>query len=380
MDRVVKVFSSGTPRVLSRLIIIGWLVLFISDLITRPQTDLMYLVMFALSGISMYVLLTEARYIDLQLRNRFRLGEAFDGITITVIGCIGVVVGFYFALRSNTSSSLNSHSLHQQIAQESQQIANASSSNPALQGDRTRRFTVDLDYPDKTKANQPTQLSFRVFDASSGNVVALFSPVFEKAMHLIVVNSGLSEYQHLHPIQTGASFEIPVTFATNDIYHIYIDFQPIGAIEQQFAFTINVGDVVQSTSPASRPDTNLTKSVDQYQVNLSLPQVLRADQISLGKQNLTFTIADHSGRPVTTLKPYLASFGHLVMINQATYDYLHAHPTNAVTPQIGEISGPDVSFMPLGLYGPIKPGIYRIFAQFNPNGQLITADFTIAIE
>ena len=39
-----------------------------------------------------------------------------------------------------------------------------------------------------------------------------------------------------------------------------------------------------------------------------------------------------------------------------------------------------VIFLPLGLYGPIKPGVYRVFAQFNPNNNLFTSNFTVTVE
>ncbi len=68
------------------------------------------------------------------------------------------------------------------------------------------------------------------------------------------------------------------------------------------------------------------------------------------------------------------------MINKDTFDYLHIHPAN-LTPLPPDASGgPQIEFLPLGLYGPIKPGIYRVFAQFNRNGNLIVADYTVKVE
>jgi hypothetical protein len=68
------------------------------------------------------------------------------------------------------------------------------------------------------------------------------------------------------------------------------------------------------------------------------------------------------------------------MINAKTYDYLHVHPINLTVPKPNENGGPTVTFLPLGLYGPIKPGIYRVFAQFNPDNKLFTANFTVKVE
>ena len=68
------------------------------------------------------------------------------------------------------------------------------------------------------------------------------------------------------------------------------------------------------------------------------------------------------------------------MIEQTNYTYLHVHPTVILAEKTTKTGGPRVEFLPLGLYGPIRPGIYRVFAQFNPDGNLMVADYTIEIE
>jgi hypothetical protein len=102
--------------------------------------------------------------------------------------------------------------------------------------------------------------------------------------------------------------------------------------------------------------------------------------MTFGNQTISFTVKDATThKPITTLKPYLASFGHLVMIDESTYTYLHVHPFTLVAPPPNANGGPTVDFLPIGIYGPIKPGIYRLFAQFNPDGNLFTADFTVKV-
>lgn len=68
------------------------------------------------------------------------------------------------------------------------------------------------------------------------------------------------------------------------------------------------------------------------------------------------------------------------MINTRTYDYVHVHPTITVPPKSNDNGGPDIRFMPLGLYGPIKPGTYKAFLQINPDNTLLTTDFMVEIE
>src|SRR5258708_28105916 len=127
-------------------------------------------------------------------------------------------------------------------------------------------------------------------------------------------------------------------------------------------------------------DTNLTKVFGSYEVTLNTHGGLKASDMTLGNDMLSFTIKDaKTKQPITNLKPYLASFGHVTMINEKTYDFLHVHPYSVVIPQPNASSGPTVDFLPIGIYGPFKPGIYRAFAEFNPNGKVFTADFTVQV-
>lgn len=301
----------------------------------------------------------------------------------------GGLIGAFLAFASipmGSSPSLGIHSLHIQMAKEAQQgivgTGNPTLNNiPGLKGDRTKRYTVSIEQPSQIIPNQPVTFKYKIYDASSGNETKLFDRVYEKYMHMIVVDDSLNYFEHIHPDQTVEGFTITTQFPQNGRYHIYLDFQPLGAIEQQFAFVTTVGSDTDLVQANQQPDQNLIKTFGDYQIKLDFPQPLRATEISVGGQKLNFTLSDAAtGQPITTLKPYLASFGHLVMINASTYDYLHVHPTNLVAPRPEQTGGPSVEFMPLGLYGPIKPGIYRVFGQFNPNGNLITADFTIKIE
>lgn len=285
---------------------------------------------------------------------------------------------------SGGAQSFGIHALHIQLAKQAQQ--NVQTSNklpnfPGLRGDKNLRFTVSFDHEDNLKPDQDATLNFQVFNASSGNNVQYFEKIYEKVVHLIIVDSELNYFTHIHPTQDSNGFTISTQFPHPGQYHIYLDFQPLGAIEQQFAFTLQVGDFDKPVFSEAKPDKNLEKTFGQYKVHLAYPVPLKATDMSIGQQTLKFTLFDASTKkPVNTLKPYLAAYGHLVMINTKTFDYLHVHPTNLTSPLPDANGGPDVEFLPLGLYGPIKPGIYRVFGQFNPNGTLMVADYTIEVK
>lgn len=311
-------------------------------------------------------------------------------VTIPLFSLLSIgILYFLVPIPADSGISFGIHSQHIQLAKEAQQGTTSTGSTydatlakiPGLTGDRTKRYSVDFALPENIQPNTDVTLSFKVYDASSGNQVLLFNKVYTKLVHLIIVDSELKYFNHIHPEFKDGEFSITTQFPKGSRYHLYTDFQPFGAIEQRIATTVTVGDVTNPAVATTQVDTNLTKVFENYEVTLEYPKPLQSEQISIGQQILSFTLRDAvTKQPLTNLKPYLDAYGHMVMINQKTYDYIHVHPNDLRVPKPGENGGPTVAFMPLGLYGPIKPGIYRVFTQFNPNNQLFTSDFTVEIK
>lgn len=247
------------------------------------------------------------------------------------------------------------------------------------QGKVLKKINVDFNHAPIIQPNQNTKLSFKIIDLNGKDVVA-YDNIYDKNMHLIVVDDSLNYYNHIHPEKKGATFSIDTQFPKSGIYYLYLDFQPSGSIEQQKTFKVEVGNNPSPNPTSQTPDTDLTKVFGEYKVDLKIPKPLLASSMNLGYSNFLFTIYDSkTDKPITNLKPYLGAYGHMVMVRQDTYDYIHVHPVGK--PEYpGASGGPTVNFVPLALAGPIKPGIYRVFTQFNPNGQLITTDFTVKIE
>jgi DMSO/TMAO reductase YedYZ heme-binding membrane subunit len=380
-DSMVARLTFPRWKMLHRLVyVVGVFTLIHASMLGSHFTDpfsVFYQISFVLVAI---LLIMESVRLDMYLSKKYPSLPKF-GVVFLVIAMViaGYLTLLFFS--SEGVPSLGIHSAHIQLAKEAQNQNTNNSSIPSLSGDKTRRFSVSIDAPEGIKPNTDVPLNFEIFDASSGNKISLFSTLYEKPMHLIIVDSELKYFNHIHPVQDTKGFSITTQFPKEGQYHLYLNFQPLGAIEQQNGFTINVGNLEKSNTASFTPEGNLTKVFGDYEVKLSYPSPFLASALTLGGQKLNFTINDaktHQG--MTNLKPYLAAFGHLVMINQNSYEYLHVHPTNLVAPSSDSVSGPNVEFLPLGIYGPIKAGVYRVFAQFNPDGKLFLADFTVKVE
>jgi DMSO/TMAO reductase YedYZ heme-binding membrane subunit len=314
------------------------------------------------------LLILEALRIDNALKEHMRLSL---GPTTSLVTA-GILIFLYASSSTSTNFSLSIHNQHT-----SSQDPN-SNTIPALRGDRTKRYNVDIKVPENITPQTPTPLSFSIFNAGSGTEQKAFLNIYEKPMHLIIVDQDLKYFAHIHPQQSGNTFSITTEFPENGRYHLYTDYQPVGAIEQQHAYTLQIGDKIEKLTN-HKVDKNLTKSAGDYHITLKTSLPITTKDIDQGKTIFTFEIRDKKSRQITeNLMPYLSSYGHLVMINTKTYDYTHVHPLTPAkknTPAEGK-----VEFMPMNIYEPIKPGIYKIFAQFNPNNKLILVEYTIQIE
>ncbi|MEI6478140.1 MAG: ferric reductase-like transmembrane domain-containing protein [bacterium] len=354
-----------------------------ADLATSPVAK----VAFVLLAILLFL---EALRVDKLLERKYQVVARF-GFSAVVVALVVGLGAQYLAPEGSASLGINIHSAHIQLAQQAQQSAtsafgfssNVNLNSPAyagLRGDKTKRYTVSFSAPAVVKAGQPVQLAFKVYDASSGYAVSSYSKVYSQYVHLVIVNEKLDYFSHIHPDFVNGSFVVTTALPADGLYHLYVNYQPFGAIEQQQAFTLAVG-TVGSEAPAQKPDNTQTKTFGDYKVSLQTSAPLKASELSVGSQTLTFTIQDAAtGKAVTDLRPYLEAFGHLVMIREDGFDYLHVHPNNLTIPAASDLSGPTVTFLPLGLYGPIHPGTYRLFAEFNPAGHLFVADFTINVQ
>jgi hypothetical protein len=92
-------------------------------------------------------------------------------------------------------------------------------------------------------------------------------------------------------------------------------------------------------------------------------------------ETLHYHVVDaKTGRPVTDLEPYLAAFGHTLVLSEDTLEYIHAHPVEQLPENIDTAAGgPDLTFKALLP----KPGRYRLWTQLKRDNVVTTARFTV---
>lgn len=238
-----------------------------------------------------------------------------------------------------------------------------------------REYLLDIQStPAAPKPGVPVKFKLTVLDPESRRPVTDFAPVHDKRYHLFVVSQDLQHFAHVHPEeQKDGSWTIDHTLPQPGYYRIYSDFLPMGGTPQILARTIATagynGDLASSV-PKLVPDRVFAKDVDGMNVKLTIqpPRIVAGRVVKL-RYNLT-----KGGVPVSDLEPYLAAWGHALVLSEDAQEYVHAHPIEYLPTDRPDLKGgPTVTFDALFP----KPGRYRIWSQFKRRGVVSTTWFTV---
>ena len=209
-------------------------------------------------------------------------------------------------------------------------------------------------------AGQTTQLQLRVVD-QNGIPVTNFERDQTKLMHLIVVRTDLTDYQHLHPVLgRGGIFTIALQLRRPGSYRAIADFTTAG---RRYALGVPI-QVPGAASRAPLPTESIQSSTDGFSVE-AIHDTPRAG----GESELQFVIS-RGGKPVTGLLTYLGAYGHLVALRKPDIAYSHVHPTSE------DRSKGLIRFV---ADFPTR-GAYRLFLQFRTSSGVHTAPFTVNVQ
>ncbi|GAB2847955.1 hypothetical protein GCM10027074_13340 [Streptomyces deserti] len=224
-------------------------------------------------------------------------------------------------------------------------------------------YTLDLRTP-RVTAGKRADLRFTVRDAS-GRAVTAYQREHDKELHLIVASRDLTTYRHLHPTRAAdGTWSTPVDLPDAGGYRIFADFTP--AKKGTGNLTLGADLAVAGTyEPKDLPAPRTTARTNGYEVEL-------AGALRPGKASELKLKVSRDGKPVTNLQPYLGAYGHLVALRSGDLAYLHVHPNGE--PGDGTTRpGPDISFTATAP----SSGSYRLFLDFQHDGKVHTAAFTV---
>ena len=204
-------------------------------------------------------------------------------------------------------------------------------------------------------------VAFRVV-GPDGRPVADYETTHDEDLHLIAVRRDLTGFQHVHPERApDGTWRTALDLRPGD-WRLFADFTPAASGKN---LTLGTDLAVPGDyDPQPLPAPSATAEVDGYTVTLD------GELVPGAESELTLTV-ERAGRPVTDLQPYLAAYGHLVVLRDGDLAYLHVHPVGE--PGDGRTpAGPDVVFAATAP----SAGNYRLFLDFRHGDAVRTAAFT----
>ena len=212
--------------------------------------------------------------------------------------------------------------------------------------------------PELALPERPLQLTLRVLHPDTNKIVSDFEIVHEKLMHLFLVSENLEYFAHEHPVpQSDGSFKIEFKLPYGGMYRLLADFYPEGSVPQLAVSTL----FVVGRAPVAKLEPSLAPC---KAANLTATLRTDPEELLAGLENrLTYSL-----NPAEDLQPYLGAWGHMLAVSGDLIDLLHIHPFL--------VSGGAIQF---NIIFP-RPGLYRIWTQFQRSGIVNTTVFTVPVK
>ena len=236
-------------------------------------------------------------------------------------------------------------------------VAEAATDQPAGLASSRGGYTLTPTDPTPTAGSFSFQIT-----GPDGAPVTAFDVEHDKRMHLIVVRRDTTGFQHVHPeMAPDGTWTVPLSLPAGGSYRAFADFAPTGGA----GTTLGVDVAVPGPFEPAEHAPSRTAQVDGYTVELT-------GELAPGQASPVTLTVSKDGQPVTDLQPYLAAYGHLVALREGDLAYLHVHPEGE--PGDGRTpAGPQIEFVA----EVPSAGSYRLFLDFQHDGVVRTAEFTV---
>jgi hypothetical protein len=248
---------------------------------------------------------------------------------------------------------------------------------------KSNGYTYEMRFvsnPSQLEAGKEGMLSFTPKIKEKENEQCPLDIHHEKKIHLIIVSNDLSYFEHIHPeFNESGNYDIKVLakdkpftiskghnetrFDNGGDYTLFADYSPTGGPHQVEKIAFNVSG--KAKPAVTYKENNLKSEVDGYVVTLEA----EGGKIATNQLMHIVGIIKQNGKQVAAdqFENYLGAKAHMVVVGLEDKAYLHVHP--------------EVNNGKLDLHTTFdKPGIYRGWLQFQTNGKVHAAQFTLKVE
>ena len=222
--------------------------------------------------------------------------------------------------------------------------------------------------PRAPKPGQKIRLRFTILHPKTGQPVPDLELVHERIFHLFLISEDLQHFAHEHPQPTSPGcFELDWVFPVGGMWRLLTDFYPTHATPQLVAKTLLLpGGSLRA--PRLIADTHEVKQGTNLKVTLRLGP----EEPIAGEKTLLY----YRIEPRESFEPFLGAMGHMLVASADLIDLLHTHPFLVD----GGLANPPggAKLVQFNVIFP-RPGLYRVWAQFQRAGLVNTIPFNVAV-
>lgn len=228
-----------------------------------------------------------------------------------------------------------------------------------------------IDWPKSAKAGVVTNLKLRIVDSKTGKVQTSFDEAHTKYFHLLIASKDLNWFIHEHPVMAkDGTWSVPITFPAGTDYWLYGDVAPTGKGSRVLISSVKVA--------GKKPTWDMTLKPARQAVDGGLKGVLSTlEPIEIGrKATIQVKLFDtKNGSPAGDTVKWLGAAGHMMIFHKDGKTVVHSHPAEDAENEALVKQG-IVRFT--GRFP--KPGIYKIYAQFDWRGKVRTLPFAVEVK
>jgi len=196
--------------------------------------------------------------------------------------------------------------------------------------------------------------------------------VHTQKIHLLIIDSGLKDYTHVHPKPSDEPgvYEFSWKPNTKGHYRIWADLVPIASDKQEFA----IADLTKENKTKTQIDKTVSfnSTVDGMNFKLSFD----TDKLIVGKASMgKIIVTDSKGKPVKDLQVLMGTFAHIVCFGEDFKSIIHIHPMGAEPTEVTALGGPEIDFH----IEPMHAGFIKLFAQVLVKDKEVYAPFGLMV-
>lgn len=206
--------------------------------------------------------------------------------------------------------------------------------------------------------------TFDLVDTKTGNTLSDsdLGITHEKVLHLVIYDSTLNEFQHVHPEYKSSHWTATVTLNVNGDYWFWAQGQ-IKSGKTDFSsparLSISGGSPAWTATPL--------KDVRHGESGASVVD-LGADKIIAGNMVMLDVTMSRNNSTDPNLSPYLGAFAHVIAVPESGDSIIHVHPMDGDMPNMGMLH----ATFPMA-------GKYRLWIQFIDDGDLKTIPLSVEV-